>query len=84
MADISAWRVNDVVAFEAMRESATMLTALLLHGSTDGRQTLSGAIDEVTKLRESVLKTHSDDRAEVSRLAKSIERRIVQLRDSQP
>lgn len=84
MADISAWRVNDVVAFEGMRESAIMLTALLLHRSTDGRQTLSSAIDEVTTLRESVLNTDSDDRAAVSRLSKSIDRRIIQLRNSQP
>jgi len=84
LADTSAWRVNDVVAFEAMRESATTLTALLLHRSTGGRQTLSRAIEEITTLRESVLNTDSDDRAAVSLLAKSIDRRIEQLRDSQP
>lgn len=84
MADISAWRVNDVVAFEAMRESATMLTALLLQRTPGGQQALSHAIDEVTTLRVSVLNTDSDDRAAVSRLAKSIDRRIVQLRGSQP
>lgn len=74
MAGISAWRANDVVAYEAMRESATTLSALLLRSSAD---------IEVRELRDAVVGVDGYDRAAVSALAAHIRRRIAELTESQ-
>lgn len=74
MAGISAWRANDVVAYEAMRESATTLSALLLRSSAD---------IEVRELRDAVVGVDGYDRAAVSALAAHIRSRIAELTESQ-
>lgn len=74
LAGISAWRANDVVAYEAMRESATTLSALLLRSSAD---------IEVRELRDAVVGVDGYDRAAVSALAAHIRRRIAELTESQ-
>ncbi len=79
LAGISAWRVNDVVAYEAMRESATMLSALLLRRSADA----SSADIEVRELRDAVVGVDGYDRTAVSALAAHIRGRIAELTESQ-
>ncbi len=79
MAEISAWRANDVVAFELMRESATTLTALLLRSPK-----VANANNEVADLRSSVLSVDGHDRAAVAALAASISDRIHELPDLSP
>ena len=74
MAGISAWRANDVVAYEAMRESATTLSALLLRSSAD---------IEVGELRDAVVGVDGYDRTAVSALAAQIRGRIAELTESQ-
>jgi hypothetical protein len=74
LAGISAWRANDVVAYEAMRESATTLSALLLRSSAD---------IEVGELRDAVVGVDGYDRTAVSALAAQIRGRIAELTESQ-
>ncbi|MFB8146630.1 hypothetical protein ACFC1W_07785 [Microbacterium sp. NPDC056003] len=66
--------MNDVVAYEAMRESATTLSALLLRSSAD---------IEVRELRDAVVGVDGYDRAAVSALAAHIRGRIAELTESQ-
>lgn len=75
MAAPAAWRANDVVAYEAMRESATALIALLLRRATDG----SDPLGEATKLRQDVLEVDAYDRAAVTALAARIAHRAAEL-----
>lgn len=83
MAGISAWRANDVVAYEAMRESANSLTAILLRTSPGDSATPSSAELEIGQLRDAVLKVDGYDRAAVSALASQISSRIAELTESQ-
>ncbi|MFE5410155.1 hypothetical protein [Microbacterium sp. NPDC056569] len=80
----SAWRANDVVAYEVMRESATTLTALLLGSSDDDRSAVVEVAAEVRQLRSSVLAVDSYDRDAVSTLADRIRDRIKELTESKP
>jgi hypothetical protein len=71
----AAWRANDVVAYEAMRESSTTLTALLLHTSLAPPD----AHAEVVQLRQDVLGVDAFDRAATAALANRIAARIDEL-----
>lgn len=83
MAGISAWRANDVVAYEAMRESATTLTALLVRASVSDPAGAWSADIEVRELRDAVVGVDGYDRAAVSALAAHIRGRIAELTESQ-
>lgn len=75
MAGTSPWRANDVVEYDAMRESATRLASMLL--STESPQ-FNGAV-EIQSLRRDVLCVDGHDRAAVLELATRIRRRIAEL-----
>ncbi|MEV5070147.1 hypothetical protein MRBLMI12_001744 [Microbacterium sp. LMI12-1-1.1] len=78
----SPWRVNDVVAYDLMRDAAARAMALL---SAAARTEDSGADarDELVLLRRDVLAVDAYDRAAVAALAARIDRRIREL-ESQP
>ena len=78
MAEMSAWRTNDVVAFDVMREAATTLTALLVNAARSALdpQTARG---ELAQLRRDVLAVDAYDRAAVAALASRVNVRIRQL-----
>ena len=78
LAGITAWRVNDVVAYDAMRESATTLTAMLLgatHSSSANPDTVQA---EIAQLRQGVLAVDAFDRAAVAALSARISGRILE------
>lgn len=79
MAGTSAWRVNDVVAYEAMREAATRLAALLLASTRHGVETSERSGAELAQLRHDVLMVDGYDRAAVAALARRIDARIGEL-----
>ena len=83
MAGISTWRANDIVAYEAMRESANSLTAILLRTSPSDPATPSSAELEIRQLRDAVLRVDGYDRAAVSALASQISNRVAELTESQ-
>ncbi len=82
MAGISAWRANDVVSYDAAREGATMLIALLLRRVSDEPAAEPSLTDELQKLRHDVLTVNGYDRAAVSALAAHIRGRIAELTES--
>lgn len=79
MAGISAWRVNDVVAYEAMRESATLLTNLLLRSSIEDTGPSAAALSELRQLYRDILDVDGHDRAAVNSLADRIAVRVAEL-----
>ncbi len=79
MAGTSAWRVNDVVACDAMRESAATLTALLLESAHAGSLEPDEAQVEIAELRRAVLTVDAYDRAQVAELAVRISSRSLEL-----
>lgn len=82
MAGESAWRTNDVVAYDVMRESATALTALLVEASSDDSSASVKTGAEIWQLRRSVLDTNSYDREAVSALTDRIGGRIKELTET--
>jgi len=85
LAGISIWRTNDVVAYEAMRESATTLTTLLSQvPDGDSSSTEPKVLKEMTHLLESVRTVDAYDRGAVVDLADKIHHRIIELTESQP
>ncbi|MDR7110879.1 hypothetical protein J2X03_000735 [Microbacterium trichothecenolyticum] len=66
----SPWRVNDVVAYDRMRETAVTVYALL-HAASQR--------DELARLRRQVLTVDAYDRAAVSALTARLDRRLREL-----
>lgn len=79
MAGISAWRVNDVVAYDLMRESAIVLTAQLLQSTHRGSSEPDFARADAARLRHDVLTLDGYDRAAVAALATQISDHIREL-----
>lgn len=79
MAEISAWRVNDVVAYDVMRESATTLTALLVEDANFGAARVDIVTAEIAQWRHEVLTVPAYDRVAVTALAERIDSRIAEL-----
>ncbi len=81
MAGISGWRANDVVVYDAMRESATALTALLVGAPRRDTMSAQQADEEIRRLRHEVLAVDAYDRAAVSALAVRISQRASELEE---
>lgn len=75
LAEMSAWRVNDVVAYDRLREAATSLTAVLLSSALPG----DAAQAEVIQLRRDLLAVDGFNRADIDELAGSVSERIRDL-----
>lgn len=84
MAEISGWRVNDVVAYDVMRESAAILTALLIDEANFGAASLDSATAEIAHWRCAVETVDGFDRGEVVALAARIRDRIGALSGATP
>jgi len=79
LVSMSAWRVNDVVAYDLMRAAATRLTAMLLSWVDADPEGSASATEEVAQLRHDVLTVDGYDRAAVAALALRIDERIESL-----
>lgn len=75
----SAWRANDVVAYDGLREAANAAIALLLRLSTTGTIDESEAIAASAEIRQSVLGIDGFDRAEVDSHRTLLDERIADL-----
>lgn len=78
----SPWRVNDVVAYDLMRDAAARAFALL-SAAAQTSESDANERHELTELRSDVLAVDAYDRAAVAALAARIDRRIREL-ESQP
>lgn len=82
MTSRSAWRTNDVVAYDAMRESASILLSLLVTTSTATLADRDSNAREIEALRNDVLTVRAHDRTAVSSLSARIESRIADLTEA--
>lgn len=76
MAHSSAWRVNDAVAFDAMRERSQTLVSLLLDQATSESPGAGAAKAELATLQRDLHKIDGFDRRAVDGLAARITERI--------
>jgi hypothetical protein len=74
----SGWRVNDVVGYDVMRESAVALATLLIR-ETRTTSEPDRARGELAQLRQDVLTVDAFDRAAVAALAARLEDRTRKL-----
>lgn len=80
----SAWRANDVVAYEAMRDDADTAIALLLRLSREGAFPASRAHSEAAAIRRQVFEVDGFDRDAVNATRLALEQRISTLSGSLP
>lgn len=83
MTSRSAWRTNDVVAYDAMRESASMLLSLLVATSTVNDADHDANAREIEALRDHAVGVQAYDRGAVSALSVRIVNRIAELTEAQ-
>ena len=74
----SPWRVNDVVAYDLMREAAARAMALLSAAAQSGDPG-ADARRELARLRREVLAVDAYDRAAVAAVSARIDQRIREL-----
>ena len=75
----SAWRANDVVAYDAMREAANTVIALLLRVADSAAIDDTGAVVEAAAIRQQTFHVDGYDRAAVDAFRERLEDRIVEL-----
>lgn len=76
----SPWRVNDAVAYDRMRDTATALWGLLLASARAGGPESSAARQELAALRDETLGVDAYDRNAVAALTTRLEDRIREFR----
>ncbi|MGC5173339.1 hypothetical protein ACLQ2Q_22075 [Microbacterium sp. DT81.1] len=79
MANLSAWRVNDVVAYEVMREVAGTLTAHLWNVARSGGERAVDARRELAQVRSELLAVDGYDRRAVDALTARLRARTPEL-----
>lgn len=80
MAGMSAWRANDVVEYDVMRESATLLTGLLLRARSNNPSSSDVVNAEIERIHSSVMEVDAYDRTAVLTLAARFRGRIATLK----
>lgn len=75
----SPWRVNDVVAYDRMRDSATAAFALMQAAARPEHGDAEAARAELALLHQEVLDVDAYDRDAVAALAARLELRIREL-----
>lgn len=77
MADSAAWRVGDIAAYDAMRDDAATLVALLLEAPRD---TLSAALlDQAAEVQRMSIDVDGQRRQAVDDAAAQLRERINEL-----
>ncbi|NYE18046.1 hypothetical protein [Microbacterium immunditiarum] len=76
---MSAWRANDVVAYDAMREAANSVVALVLRRAAEGAIEQSAAGTEAASIRRDVFQVDGYDRAAVDALRDCLDARAAEL-----
>lgn len=75
----SAWRANDVVAYDGMREAASTVIASLLRRSGGSEPGASAHLTEAAELRDRVLQVSGFDRAAVDKMNAELQQEIELL-----
>ncbi|WP_243076417.1 hypothetical protein [Microbacterium sp. SS28] len=80
IADRSAWRANDAVAYDALSDAASAAIATLFQLADEGILELTQAVREATEIRREVLDVDGYDRDAVDAERESLEQRTSELR----
>jgi hypothetical protein len=75
----SAWRADDAVAYDRMRDAANMVIALLLRQGADGERPMGAALVEVAQVRRAALEVDGFDRAAVAAERERFDARAAEL-----
>lgn len=75
----SAWRANDVVAYDGMREAANIVIASLLRRSGGSEPEASARLTEAAELRHRVLQVSGFDRAAVDKMSAELQQELELL-----
>ncbi|MGU3643855.1 hypothetical protein ACLBXX_02735 [Microbacterium sp. C23T] len=75
----SAWRANDVVAYDALRETANAAIALLLRLSATGAMSEKESLSAAREIRQGVLGVDGFDRAGVDLHRALLDERLSEL-----
>lgn len=75
----SAWRANDVVAYEAMRDAANKAIALLLRARDDAGIRGADTTEEAADIRREMLEVDGYDRAAVDVFRNRLDDRIAEV-----
>ncbi|GAA1961871.1 hypothetical protein GCM10009776_25710 [Microbacterium deminutum] len=79
MAVRSAWRANDIVAYDRLRATANVAIALLFQLVDDGAMTASAASAQAAEVRNEVLRVDGFNRAAVDAAQTGLDTRIGAL-----
>ncbi|KQP73514.1 hypothetical protein ASF40_20490 [Microbacterium sp. Leaf288] len=75
----SAWRANDVVAYDSLRETANAAIAILLRLSTTGAMSETESLSAAREIRQGVLGVDGFDRAQVDWQRALLDERLAEL-----
>jgi hypothetical protein len=79
VAEISAWRANDVVEYELLRDAGAALTAALLSAARSDDSFAGGLRAEMVALRRELSSVSPYDRAAVTAMRQRVERRLMEF-----
>lgn len=79
MAQTSAWRVSDMVAYDLLRSDAATLCRLLLLRVSSDEGSAEGAAEELAAIRRDAVSVDGFDRRAVDELAGRFRARIAEL-----
>lgn len=77
----SAWRANDVVAYDAFREVGNTAIALVLRLARDGVITTDAALSEAADIQRELLEVDAYDRAALDAAHRELDKRVRGLRE---
>lgn len=79
VADQSAWRANDVVAYDSLRDAVSTAIATLLRLADDGTLEVGQAVREAAAIRRELFDVDAYDRDAVDSARATLEQRVADL-----
>jgi hypothetical protein len=79
VADRSAWRASDVVAYDILRDAVGEAIATLFRLADDGVLEPNQAVREAVRIRRELLDVDADDRTAIEALRGGLEQRVAEL-----
>ncbi|MDL9978592.1 hypothetical protein [Microbacterium candidum] len=80
----SAWRTNDVVAYDAMREAVNTAIALLMRLADEGAMLQRIANEEAAEIRREMLLVDGYDRTAIDAARATFDARVANLAGAAP
>lgn len=81
VADRSAWRASDVVAYAGLRDAAGTAIAMLFRLADEGSLSSAQAIGEAADIRRELFDVDASDRVAIETVLRALEQRLAELAD---